>query len=72
MAGLSGPDRSEFDQPYTPADAAPPSIGAGDVSDATGGRIDLVPGVSVDGFPNDCSNGFGSSEKWLLLWGPEK
>lgn len=42
------------------------------MSDATGGRMDLLPGVSDDGFPNDCSNGFGSREKWLLLCGPEK
>lgn len=72
MAGLNGPDRSEFDQLYPPADAAPPKSGAGDVRDATGGSNDLLPGVSVDGFPKDCSKGFGSREKWLLLWLEEK
>lgn len=73
MAGLNGPDLNEFDQLYPPADVAPPRRGAdGDVRAATGGNKDLFPGVSEDGLPKDCSNGFGSREKWLLPCGPEK
>lgn len=60
IAGLSGPARSEFDQPSPPAVEVPGSDG--DVSAATGGRRDL-PGVSADGFPlKDCSKGLGSRE----------
>jgi hypothetical protein len=62
MAGLRGPERNELDQLYAPpAELAPGK--AGDVIDATGGRIDF-PGVSPEP-PNDCSNGFGSNEKGL-------
>ena len=68
IAGLNGPDLSELDQLYPPADGAPLTSGAGEVRAATGGSKDLLPGVSVAGLPNDCSKGFGSSEKWLLLW----
>lgn len=68
IAGLNGPDLKEFVQPYPPADGAPLTSGAGEVSAATGGSKDLLLGVSVAGLPNDCSKGLGSSEKWLLLW----
>ena len=66
IAGLNGPDLSEFVQLYPLAELAPPNNGAGEVSAATGGSNDF-PGVSDEGLPKDCSNGFGSREKWLLL-----
>lgn len=60
MAGLRGPDRNEFCQPGVPLTPT----GAGDVRLASDGNWPLG-GVSVAGFPNDCSNGLGS--KWKLL-----
>lgn len=72
MAGLNGPDLNEFDQLYPLAELLPPGRrDAGEVSAATDGNKDF-PGVSDDGLPNDCSNGLGSREKWLLLWSDEK
>jgi len=73
MAGLSGPALSELPQLYPLADAPSPS-GAGDVRAATGGSNDLLPCASVEGLPNDCSNGLGSREKWLggFVWSVEK
>lgn len=65
MAGLNGPALNELPQLYPLVDAPSPR-GAGDVRAATGGSKDLLPGASVDGLPNDCSNGLGSRDKWLL------
>lgn len=45
-----------------PAELVPGS--AGEVIDATGGRIDF-PGVSPEPPLNDCSKGFGSKAKGL-------
>jgi len=53
IAGLNGPDLREF-QP-----GVMPGNGEGEVMFATGGRI-VLPGVSIEGLPNDCSNTFGS------------
>lgn len=64
MAGLKGPERSELGQ-LKPAEAAPPGRSeAGDARAATGGSNDL-PGVSAALLPKDCSNGLGSSARWL-------
>jgi hypothetical protein len=60
-----------LDQLNPPVAVPPGNRDAGDVSDATGGSKDF-PGVSADGTPKDCSNGFGSSEKWALVWAPVK
>ena len=71
MAGLSGPDLSELPPRCQPGVPSAP-IGAGDVKLATEGSPGKPRGVSVEGLPKDCSKGFGSSEKWVLLCCPLK
>lgn len=63
MAGLNGPERSEPCQLYPPVELVPGM--AGEVRDATGGKS-VLPGVSVDGAPNDCSKGLNSMPLVLL------
>ena len=53
MAGLKGPDLSEFQPGVSPG-----IRDEGEVRDATGGSL---PVDSVDGLPNCASKGFGSA-----------